>query len=288
MSVDTRRTEFQTAFDAGLNQLRVLEADLVLGITTDGEPHSFSLEQYREQPQSKRGKVKVYDERSFAEYVIRHKGPGTVIYFDPDTTKIAAVIDGHSEGNTGWNRHHVTLETRLTPEWLAWTKHDRTVMNQKQLATFIENRVEDVAQPAGSVLLEMVKNLSIRRSIVWERGIDLDNGGTQLTYHDAEGGATDGAKATLTIPRELVLGLSPFKGLVDATGAKVLYRLIVRLRWELKGPDLQLWLELVRPDLIAEQAFRDRLATIAALLTGKDVPTAYGEVPAEVEPLKKG
>jgi uncharacterized protein YfdQ (DUF2303 family) len=284
--VNTNSTNFQDAFNAGLNQLKVLDADVVLAIDADGAPHAFSLEHFRPTPQSKRGAVKVYDERSFAEYVIRHREPGTVVYFDPDTLKIVGVIDGHSEGGTGWNRHRVELHTRLTPEWAAWSKQHGQVVNQKALATFIENHVEDVAEPAGSVLLEMVKNLSIRRSIVFERGIDLDNGGVQLTYHDAEGGATDGAKATLTIPRELVLGLSPFKGLVDTAGAKVLYRLIARLRWELAGPNLQLWIELVRPDLIAEQAFRDRLATVAMLLQGKDVPTAYGEVPAEVVPLK--
>ncbi len=278
-------SNFKDAFNAGMNQVRVLDGDVALGVTRDGVPTAFSLEEYRGQPQTKRGAVLTYDERSFAEYVIRHREPGSVVYYDPDDLTIVAVLDGHSEGQPGWNNHRVSLHTRLTAEWADWTKKNREAMNQVQLAEFIENHVEDVATPAGATLLEMVKAMSIRKNVVFESGVELHNGQVQLKYHETTeaGAAADAGKNTLTFPRELVLGLSPFKGLRDADGKKVLYALVARLRWRLDGSALKLWLELVRPELVRETAFTDRLATVVKRLAGYGVPTSYGVPPSVVD-----
>jgi uncharacterized protein YfdQ (DUF2303 family) len=267
-------TETDVALRAGLALARpVLPA---LGVQ-DQEPYAVVPDGYRverlghlvpRRPIRTRQAVALTDVPSFVAYVSRFAEAGTLIYTDEDKLSAKAIIDHPLPEQPDWGQHVAMLKLKETREWAAWKSVDRKRFDQTAFAEFIENHLLDVAVPDGASLLEMVKQLDIRKSVVFESSIRLDNGQVQLTYVETVSGAQ--AKSTATIPETFVLGVAPFEG-ADR------YKLVARLRYRLAEGKVSLWFELLRPEDIVREAW---LTVMQSIAEGTGVMTLAGAVVA--------
>ncbi len=233
-------------------------------------------------------RVSLVDAQSLVAYVQRHGTPRTVLFVDPDVTapNFTAVLDYHpAEADNvagripyGWAQHRATFTPAKTPEWQRWSGASGKAQNQTAFAQFLEDNLPDIASPTGAEVLEVARTLEVKRGAAFRSSVRLDNGQTQILYEeDLQGSA---AKGTLQIPQELTLGLSPFLGLP-------LYEVKARFRYRLHEAALTLWVDLVRPHKVIEDAVNELLAIVTKGLP--DVPVFKGLPPTPahwVEPIQ--
>jgi uncharacterized protein YfdQ (DUF2303 family) len=235
-----------------------------------------SFEHMLSAPSTVRGAVTLHDEKSFSTYVRCNAGPGTVLFASLDHRAVTAVFDWHTPRASssdaqaaGWGLHRATLPAKLTDPWKRWTGANKQAMAQRAFATFLEDNLEDIAEPNGSMLLEIAKKFDLGKNVTFRSAVNLDNGLVQFTYNEEER-PTD----TVSVPRTFVLGLAPFEG-ADP------YRVTARLRYRVDDQKLGIWFDLKNPDVIVEDAFRARVKAIAEH-TG--LQPLWGEAPAPVQP----
>jgi uncharacterized protein YfdQ (DUF2303 family) len=234
-----------------------------------------NLERLLPAPATVRGAVALHDEPSFSAYVSRNAGPGTLLFAHLEQRSVTAVFDWHQsraeklDAEAGWGQHRATLPAKLTDPWKRWTGANKQAMAQRAFATFLEDNLEDIAEPNGSTLLEIAKKFDLGKNVTFRSAVNLDNGLVQFTYNEEER-PTD----TVSVPRTFVLGIAPFEG-ADP------YRVTARLRYRVDDQKLGIWFDLKNPDLIVEDAFRARVKAIAEH-TG--LQPLWGEAPAPVQP----
>lgn len=194
-------------------------------------PEGFSLktlENTLAAPVRKRGTTVLNDAESFIAVVNDQKGGATRLFSTIDPPTFTAVFNHHA-AHPGWCDHRAEYNAPLSPEWEAWTGADGDKMTQVQIAQFIENNLVDVVEPDGATLLE------IREEV---------HGCAQ--------------KGQLSVPEQFVIGIPVFE-----SGDK--WRVDVRLRYRIEdGGKLTMWLELIRPHKVIEQAVKELREQIAA------------------------
>ncbi|WP_287918466.1 DUF2303 family protein [Comamonas sp.] len=221
-------------------------------------------------PARKRGTAVLNDAESFVAVVNDQKTEDTRIFSTINPPTFTAVFN-HNAATAGWGDHKAQYNAPLAPEWLAWAAMDGKKVGQVDLAQFIENNLVDVVfidksapgvpvgevgSPDGSTLLEVCRTLEAKKKVDFKSAIRLADGSTQFTYdEDVQGSARQGQ---LAVPEQFSLGIPVFEN-----GAK--YRADVRLRYRIQdGGNLIMWLELIRPHKIIEDAVKQLRADIAA------------------------
>lgn len=221
-------------------------------------------------PARKRGTAVLNDAESFVAVVIDQKTAETRIFSTINPPTFTAVFN-HNAATAGWGDHKAQYNAPLAPEWLAWTAMDGKKVGQVDLAQFIENNLVDVVfidkaapgmpvgevgSPDGATLLEVCRTLEAKKKVDFKSAIRLADGSTQFTYdEDVQGSARQGQ---LAVPEQFSLGIPVFEN-----GEK--YRADVRLRYRIQdGGNLIMWLELIRPHKIIEDAVKQLRADIAA------------------------
>jgi len=221
-----------------------------------------------EKPRRTRQTVKLSDLRSFVVYVARFRDPErSLIYTQEARLTATAILDHPAPGQPDWGQHRAVFTLTPTPAWTAWLGVNGRRFGQVEFAEWVENHLPDIADPTGGVLLEMVKQLDIRKAVQFESSIRLDNGQTQLTYVETVTGSQ--AKSTATIPETFILGLIPFEGADQ-------YKLTARLRYRLTEGKVALWFELLRPGDVVRDAWSRVVEQIGA---AGAVPILGGEPP---------
>ncbi len=124
---------------------------------------------------------------------------------------------------------------------------------QTQFAEFLEDRISEIAEPAGATLAEVVKSLSINRKVEWAKAVNLANGNIQFTYSETDD-AKAGQNGKLTVPTEFTLKMPVLKyGADRVITAKLRYRLEEgKLLFLFKINDLEQMLDQVFLDFLAE------------------------------------
>ena len=212
-----------------------------------------ALEHALAQPERIRQRVDLLDAVSFIAYLNRFREPSTLIYSVEATLACMAVIDHSAPGDPRWGSHVATLTLQPTQEWQTWLGMHGKKMGQLDFAQFLEDNLPDIAEPRGADVLDMARQLDVKKGVAFASSVRLDNGQTQLTYtEDIQGSA---AKGTLALLDTFVLGLAPFEG-------APLYKLTARLRYRLQESRLVLWFDLVRPRDVVHQAWRDVITEI--------------------------
>ena len=218
-------------------------------------------------PTRKKGAVVLNDAESFVAVVNDQKGDATRLFSTINPPTFTAVFNHIADG-AGWGDHLARYNAPLAPEWLAWTGMDGKKLGQVELAQFIESNLVDVVfiaadpaarepgSPDGSTLLEVCRTLEAKKKVDFKSSVRLSDGSTQFTYdEEVQGSARQGQ---LQVPEQFSLGIPVFEN-----GDK--WRVDVRLRYRISdGGQLQLWLELVRPHKVIEQAVKDLREKIAA------------------------
>lgn len=253
--------------------------DVISIIVPDGfSREEVDTEYLLDQPVRKRGCVDLYTSQSVIDFVRRHKSEQTTtIYASKITHRFVAVIndargtDSYHENPAEWADHRATLDLIKTPEWKFWTAHDGDFMDQEAFATHIEDGQLEVRDPDAATLLELASTFQAHTAVKFRSAVVLQSGQRQLNYEEnTEAGA--GRDGKMVIPKEIVLGLSPFEG-------SALYELHARLRYRIGNGKLSIGYQLIRPHDVLNDAFSDEAVRIAA---GTECPLFEGTPPEGV------
>jgi uncharacterized protein YfdQ (DUF2303 family) len=205
--------------DAGV--IAVLAAQSVGEQYTIGGQHPYAvipegfrvadLESYLPKPVRIREAVVLTTAVSFIDYWQKFATDASVIFAEESAKKFRAVFDYHQLGMPDNCAHRATLQLQHSEEWKCWVSFNKESFSQVEFANFIEDHILDIREPAGAELLEVAKTLNATKKLTFRSGIELQNGATQLTYHEVIDGQA-GTKGDLLIPTRIKLGLRIFKG----------------------------------------------------------------------------
>ena len=226
-----------------------------------------SLEQLQDAPNRPRGTVNLRDMASFVNYVRQRiarageeQGSNTLRVYGLLGAKpgFRAVFNDHGKLRAGWRDDVAVFDCPLSDEWTRWTSKNSTKMDQESFATWIEDNLPDIAEPAAADMLEIARSLEAKKKVNFASGLRLSNGEHQITYEEQIDGTA--AKGRLQVPEAFALGVPVFEG-----GDR--YRVEARLRYRIAdGGKLSMWYDLLRPHKIVEDAARFQWRYIEAEL----------------------
>lgn len=202
------------------------------------------------------------DQGSFAAYVNRFKTADSVLFADQDGAKVLAILDYHGPAEAAHGEHTATLVLKLSEEWQAWTQRNRRQLGQAELADFLEERALDIREPSGGRIVDVVRNLRLKKNVVFEKVLSEENGSVDFRY-------VEDVKETgsLRIPLEWTLALRPYDHCEPVA-------VPVKVRYRLEDGKVRFEYRLTRPDLITETAFRQ---VVEKAREATALPTYYGK-----------
>ncbi len=229
------------------------------------------LEHLLAAPTRKRGTTVLNDAESFVAVVNDQADESTRLFSTINPPTFTAVFNADAEG-AGWGDHRAKYNAPLSPEWREWTGADGVKHNQLEMAQFLEANMVDVVfiassagepgSPDGATLLEICRTLEATKKVNFKSSVRLPDGSTQFTYDEDVAGSA--VKGTMSIPEQFSIGVPVFEN-----GAK--YRQDVRFRYRIQdGGHLVMWLELIRPHKVIEDAVK-QLRELIAEQTGLQV-----------------
>jgi hypothetical protein len=189
--------------------------------------------------------------QSFRLAVVSNEDSRSRVYADAEKWKITAVFDYLEDGGRtyqtaadsrkiGWGQHRAEIsftESRKVKEWrktLEW-------MGQAEFANFIEDHLEDIADPASTDLLAMVTDLEASVGGGFKGRVNLANGSVSLHFQNE-------VQTSVEIPRELRLSIPLFEH-----GDR--YLLPARLRFQIANGGVKFKLIFTNLEDAKEQEF---------------------------------
>lgn len=223
-------------------------------------------------PPRKSGTAALNDVDSFIDFV---KAEGSLascrIYADVDLGNsrvfLTAVMNDHEEERAHWRDYRATYLPLKSVEWETWTGHDGKSMTQADFATFLEDNVKDVAtvagMPSGAQMLALALDFEAKQEVIIKSAMRLQSGSVEFNYVDKE---DDSTVKRMEVFQRFTLGLAPF---LNGTA----YQLAARLKYKHSAGKLSFWYELIRPDLVLQDATDD---LIQRLRGATGFPVYYG------------
>jgi hypothetical protein len=246
------------------------------------------LAPHRQRPKRRRGTASFTDLDSLIAHANRFKGPDSALFAidDRKAPQIISVINYNQAGFEGapeFGDHRGHYHFPLSDEWKAWAEVDGKMLDQGEFAEFIEDRIGDVtaapteaADPsfargrtdgegqrasnladlqkllggtwAGqSTLMEMSKGMKINEGARVKQAVNLQTGEVQVQY-ETEHRDQDGAP--VKVPNMFLIIIPVFHN-------GPLYRIAVRLRYRLREGRISWAMQMYRPDLVFDDAFKE-------------------------------
>lgn len=228
------------------------------------EVHKFGVV-----PRRKSGKLTAFDAASFNRIIRDNPDAGNVAIYidrDPENPAVVGVLNGNGPSGPGWGDFRVSMAFRATPQWLKWRAIDNKMKSQADFAEFIEDNLEDIVEPAGAQMLEIVTMLQGTRTTNFRRGINLGTGAVQFQHLEA-----DEVKAgDFEIPQSFGIVIAPFVGIQP-------FKVPVRFRWRLSDGKLSLGFKLQRIESLMKQVMDE---VFAAVVQGDNVAVLEGLPPS--------
>lgn len=246
-----------------------------------------ALDAARAYPKRRKGTAVVQDLNSFAIHSNRHKDADSVIFADPTrgqpslTTIFNYNLGGGetipSEPRARFGDHRVHYAPPLSDEYKAWSVMNGKLMDQADFATFIENRILDIA-PAPtkkgdggesdrfmrefcdlvggtfatpSSMMELSRGIEITANQKFTQAVRLETGEGRLVFSEEHVGK-DGTP--VVVPNIFLIAIPIFYN-------GPLYRLPVRLRYRVSGQTVKWSYELYRIDRAFDSAFNEMCGT---------------------------
>ena len=217
------------------------------------------LQDYKDGPRRIEANVSLTTARAFIKYVTDFSTDYTALFANLSDRKFTAKLDYHDPLNgPAWCKHTATYNCPIDSRWETWTKADGTALSQTQFAQFIEDNLVDIVEPSGTDMLSIAKQLQAKKNIDFKSGQNLANGDVQFTYNET----TSGTAGTMDIPEEFKIGIPVFEG-----GDP--YEVVARLRYRIHDGNLKMWYDLLRPERMVEDAFKEIQESINTALGDK-------------------
>jgi uncharacterized protein YfdQ (DUF2303 family) len=237
------------------------------------------LDSFRVLPDRRRGTANVRDVDSLVELTNRFKSAASAVFAAPDRSapKVVTVFDYHPTGddakNADWLAHRASYAPPLSEEWKAWTERNDKPMSQAEFASFVQDRVGDLIVPklddpklktfadlvegvwaSPSDMVQLSRKLQVNVESVVRNAQTLNSGELSIIYEEVH---TDGAGQPLKVPTLFTIAIPVFY-------AGELYRIAARLRYRVNTGKITWSYQLVRPDLVFDDAFNEIVAKVRA------------------------
>lgn len=260
-------TDFGAALGAGLALAE--PRGLPDGATYAVVPHCYKIERLTdptELPAYVKQTVRAENFKSFAEYFNAFKTEDSRIFASRLGHNVIGVIDYHKpQGPARRNAHVVRYDAPLSLEWRRWTAIDGKLLEQEAFALFIEENVLDIREPASADVLEVSRDLAIKRKADFKQVQRLQSGVVDFSYVEQDEAHTSGK---LEVPTEIVLGVPVYFG-GDA------WRVTCFLRYRLHEGRLLLGVQIHRREYVEQEAFEAMVAQIDSLT---ETPAIYASI----------
>lgn len=236
-------------------------------------------------PRRLRGTAVHKELASFIEHVNRQKDASSVIWADPERCGLAAILNYHrpaalaspdapagAPGKPRWGDHRALYTCPWSTQWRVWVGANEKWMSQETFGQLIEDNMGDLANPDPEMesdrdmptpakVLEVARHLVVYAWHNFERKINVSDGtGTFTWKKDNE------VAGSTKVPKGFLLGIPVFD-------AGAVYRLPVRLRYQVDAGAAKFQISLYQPHVVIRDAF-DQVRTEAA--TGTALPLFVG------------
>lgn len=208
------------------------------------------LERFMPRPGYTRATVQVATVESFLAYFNRFSDEDSIIFANVEAPfGLTGIIDYHQPGDDARHgAHRVVYTAPISPQWEAWTKSNRVVMEQEDFAEFVENQINDFREPPGAEALEIATLLEAKKSVDFVSGIRLSDGQREFKYVETIDGSTK--NGSLQLPEVFILGIPIF---LDGPP----YEITTRFRYRIRESKLALWHHIVDRELTERDAFAE-------------------------------
>lgn len=201
--------------------------------------------------------VEALDLASFLGYLSRFADETTIVFANPTTSTLRAVLDYHDAAQPSWCSHHLTYTCPLSLEWQAWKANSGKLLPLADFADHIERNLPDIVAPDAATVLEISRGLTGKKDVKFTTSQRLEDGSFQLAYEENVSAAS--AKGNHKVPPLLTLGLRPYIGAEP-------FQIDARLRYRVAdGGTLLIGYELVRPERVLETKFAEICDQVAAV-----------------------
>jgi uncharacterized protein YfdQ (DUF2303 family) len=223
------------------------------------------------------GTASLGDDESFLSYVNNHATSSTAAWcaFRPDQGQLSfiAALDDHILGFPAWRDHKATFTPSLSHEWKLWTSRSGVKMSQVDFAEFVENNQNDIVGgdglPSSLDMMSMAKNFEANADKSFKSKVNTQSGGVELVFVDTDNAET---QSRMKLFAQFQIAVPVFWTLPQAEVPVVAYPLRARLKYSTSGKQLTFWYELIRSDLVHQQA---SLALIAKVKNSLDTVPLY-------------
>lgn len=233
--------------------------------------HIEDLELRFPRPVTKRAAVEVFTPDALIAYAERHIDEvTTTLWADVAAGRIAVIFNDHGNVDdiAGWADHRAALTMRRSEEWEAWVGIAGQWMAQHDLALFIEEHLEDIAEPDGSTLLELTQTFHATSQATFTSTRRLADGTQHLVWKE-DVAAHAGRDHQTAIPTDLALRLRPWLGCEPDT-------IDAKFRFRVRDGQLALRVDLLRIGDVSRRAVDAAAIEIANFL---GVPFIEGPAP---------
>ena len=237
--------------------------------------HVDDREKLQPQPRRKVAKVKLTETESFIDYTKRHGSLANATIwctadFKGGALSFTTILNDHGEeeNQQAWRDHRATFVPEKSEEWKRWTEKHGHQFSQVGFALFLEENLKDIisseGMPTGTQMLEMALGFEAKQDMRFKSAVRLQSGGVRLEYVEDEDKNTVTA---MQMFEKFQIAIPVFR----ADEAR--YPVTARLRYRVKEGALMFWFELIRSDLVMEQASR---ALVEHIKTAAGMPFFFG------------
>lgn len=224
------------------------------------------IEHFLETPSRARGGIICETPAAFNSYYNRFcDTSASLVFACTDVFQVVGILDWHrpeietentgAPARPGFGEHRVVYNAPRSDPWNIWTRMNGTRMSQSDFSRFIEDNVKDIVEPAGADVLEVSRELEVKKKVQFASAMRLTDGQRTFGYSEEVDGTT--RRGQLKIPEAFKLGIPVF---VDGE----LYEVTARLRYRIDSGQLCLWYDLLNPHEVERHAFGMIVDDIAA------------------------
>jgi len=209
-----------------------------------------------------------------------------VIFADRDSMTIKSYLDYHHALAPRWLDHTATVAFKNSHQFARWKKVNGQPMTQEQFALFLDEVINDIAQPSGADVLSFAENLEATSTQVFKSAVKLASGETNYTFSDAR----DGDISTKIIDR-FTIGIPIWQGADKVAIEARLFHRIVDNKDAAGAPtgskSLRFWFTLRHLDEIIDTLFAEEVAFLREAFENI-APIYSGVAPSAPQPLTLG
>jgi uncharacterized protein YfdQ (DUF2303 family) len=148
-------------------------------------------------------------------------------------------------GAPSWCSHTATFKAAFHPKYEEWRNTNRKYLSQIDTGEFLEDRAEDIVEPAGADVMDMVMKFEALKKVNFASSSRLRDGNIQLLYQEEN----DSARGALTIPEKITLLLPVYEGMEPE-------RITVRLRFRIIEARLKFMFVIANIEDLERKAFQ--------------------------------